>query len=138
MAFRGIFPLPGPLPPEGSFGKGFLRMHALIIEDDAVIAMMIEDELRDLGYSTFATASTEHEAIEAVARRCPDLVTADGPLFSGTGPSAVRRIRSTLKVPVVFITGDPEHARHQFPGTPVLEKPFTVSELIAAVELAHC
>jgi len=113
-------------------------MHALIIEDDAVIAMLIEDELRDLGYSTFATVATEHEAIEAVARRCPDLVTSDGSLFSGTGASAVRRIRSTLKVPVIFITGDPEQARHQFPGTPVLEKPFTVSQLVAAVELVRC
>lgn len=48
-------------------------MHALIIEDDAVIAMAIEDELRALGYSTCATAATEHEAIEAVTRKCPEL-----------------------------------------------------------------
>ncbi len=48
-------------------------MHALIIEDDALIAMAIEDELRALGYSTCAPAATQHEAIEAVARKCPEL-----------------------------------------------------------------
>jgi hypothetical protein len=31
-------------------------MHALIMEDDAITAMLIEDELRDLGYSSFGTA----------------------------------------------------------------------------------
>ena len=33
-------------------------MHALIIEDDVITAMFIEDELLDLGYSSFDMAST--------------------------------------------------------------------------------
>lgn len=112
-------------------------MHALIIEDDPIIAMLIEEELRDLDYSTFDTAATESEAIAAVARTCPDLVTSDGSLLSGTGPAAVRHIRSSLAVPVIFITGDPDHARRCVPGVPVLEKPFTASQLVGAVELAR-
>jgi CheY-like chemotaxis protein len=113
-------------------------MHALIIEDDSVTAMLIEDELHDLGYRSVDTAATEAEAIDAVARHCPDLVTSDGSLLSGSGISAVRTIRSTLRVPVVFITGDPESARRGHPGVPVVEKPFTIAQLIDAVEQARC
>ena len=112
-------------------------MHALVIEDDPVIAMMIGEELRDLGYSTVDTASTEREAIEAVGRKCPDLVTSDGSLYAGSGISAVRMIRQSISVPVIFITGDPERARHSLPNAPVLEKPFSVSQLIAAVQQAR-
>jgi CheY-like chemotaxis protein len=112
-------------------------MHALIIEDDVITAMLIEDELRDLGYASFDTASTEQEAIEAVGRRCPDLVTSDGALLVGSGAGAVRHIRSSLHVPVIFITGDKELARNCLPDAPILEKPFSVSQLITAVEQAQ-
>ena len=112
-------------------------MHALVIEDDAVIALMIEDELRDLGYSSVDNASTEEEAIEAVARRCPDLVTSDGSLLGGSGVGAVRKIRASCSVPVILITGDPEHARRCVPDAPILAKPFSVSQLVAAVENAQ-
>lgn len=112
-------------------------MHALVIEDDPIIAMLIEDELHELGYRSVDLAATEEEAITAVARTCPDLITSDGSLIAGSGAGAVRRIRASLKVPVIFITGDPERARHCVPGAPVLEKPFSISQLVAAVEGAR-
>ena len=112
-------------------------MHALIIEDDAITAMMIENELRDLGFSTVDTASTEQEAIEAVARRCPDLVTSDGSLSHGSGVGAVRKIRAVCCVPVIFLTGDPDHARNCIPDAPVIAKPFSISQLVAAIEAAR-
>lgn len=69
-------------------------MHALIIEDNAITAMMIEDELKDLGFTSVDTAVSEQEAIAADARRCPDLVNSDGSLVGGSGMGAVRKIRS--------------------------------------------
>lgn len=39
-------------------------MHALIIEDEAIIAMAIEDALRDCGFTSFSFATT----VETVAR----------------------------------------------------------------------
>lgn len=113
-------------------------MHALIIEDDAVTAMFIEDELRDLGFTSVDTASTEHEAISAVAQHRPDLVTSDSSLLMGSGISAVRKIRASHSAPVIFITGDPESARRCYPEAPVLEKPFTICQLLNAVEQARC
>jgi CheY-like chemotaxis protein len=112
-------------------------LHALVIEDDPIIAMMIEDELRELGYRTVDVASTEEEAIIAVSRTCPDLITSDGALIAGSGAGAVRRIRASLRVPVIFITGDPERARDCIPDAPVIEKPFSISQFAAAVEHAQ-
>lgn len=112
-------------------------MHALIIENDPIIAMMIEDELGELGYGSIDVAASEAEAVAAASRTPPDLVTSDGSLSTGSGVSAVRKIRAVQEVPVIFITGDPESARAAIPGAPVLEKPFSVLELVAAVEAAR-
>jgi CheY-like chemotaxis protein len=111
-------------------------MHALVIEDDAVTAMLIEEELRDLGFSSVDSAATEEEAITAVARRCPDLVTCDGTLHTGNGVAAARSIRHRLPVPVIFITGDGEAVRASVPGAQVLEKPFSLAALAEAVAAA--
>lgn len=108
-------------------------MHALVIEDDQITAMLIEDELRDLGFKSVELASTEHEALAAVSRRCPDLITSDGSLATGSGVSAVSKIRHSCPVPVIFITGDPQRARGAIPEAPILEKPFTESQFISAV-----
>ena len=111
-------------------------MHALVIEDDAITAMLMEDELRDLGFVSVDIASTEQEAIEAVARKCPDLVTSDGTLLSGSGLGAVRRIRDLCSTAVLFVTGDPASARRTMPRLPVLEKTFTIDQFNAAVKSA--
>jgi DNA-binding response OmpR family regulator len=109
-------------------------MHALIIEDDALSAMLMEDELRDNGFTSCDTAPTEEDAITSVAIRWPDLVISDGSLLGGSGISAVKRIRDSAQVPVIFVTGDPENARRHMPGTPVIGKPFSIYELARAIE----
>lgn len=108
-------------------------MHALVIEDDAITAMLIEDELRDLGFRSVDVASSEEDAIRSVARRCPDLVTSDGTLLSGSGLNAVSRIRKLCSTAVLFVTGDGERVRRSTPGVPVIEKPFSLTQFTAAV-----
>lgn len=108
-------------------------MHALVIEDDAITAMLIEDELRDLGFRSVDVASSEEDAIRSVARRCPNLVTSDGALLSGSGLNAVSRIRKLCSTAVLFVTGDGERVRRSTPGVPVIEKPFSQTQFTAAV-----
>ena len=50
-------------------------MHALIIEDESLIAMAIEDALRGCGFLSFDVAVSADEAITAAALKCPDLIT---------------------------------------------------------------
>jgi len=48
-------------------------MHALIIEDDALVAMAIEEILRDCGFTSFHLAVSLDEAVAAARERCPSL-----------------------------------------------------------------
>jgi CheY-like chemotaxis protein len=110
--------------------------HALIIEDHEIIAAMIEDELAELGYTTSAKAESQLQAIRLAEQKCPDLITADDRLFDGSGIAAVRHICRHQAIPVLFITGDPNHIKDAVPDAVILEKPFTHGGLADAVRLA--
>ena len=113
-------------------------MHALIIEDDELIAMAIEDALRGCGFTSFDLAVSLDEAVTAARKRCPELITADVELKPGSGIDAVQTICSQTPIPVVFITGQADIARSQMPQHPALNKPFRVREVEAAVRRLMC
>lgn len=111
-------------------------MHALIIEDEPLIAMAIEDALRDCGFTSFDLAVSAEEAVAAAASTCPDLITADVELRPGCGITAVQSICSGQPIPVLFITGSPGEVRIRMPGHPLVEKPFSSDHIIEAAKLA--
>lgn len=111
-------------------------MHALIIEDESLIALAIEDALRGVGFTSFDFAVSADEAVTAAARACPDLITADVELRPGCGISAVQSICSEQLIPVLFITGRPDQVRMRMPGHALLEKPFEAGGVIEAIKLA--
>jgi DNA-binding response OmpR family regulator len=110
-------------------------MHALIIEDEALIVMAIEEALRDCGFTSFDVAISAEEAVSAAARKCPDLITADVELKPGCGITAVQSICSELPIPVLFITGSPSEVRIRMPEHALIEKPFSADHIVAAVKL---
>ena len=107
-------------------------MHALIIEDEAMIAIAIEDALLGCGFISFDCAASQAEAVAAAARRCPDLITADVELRPGCGITAVQSICSEQPIPVLFITGSPGQVRVRMPGHTLVEKPFTADHIMDA------
>lgn len=111
-------------------------MHALIIEDESLIAMAIEEVLRGCGFSSFDLAVSAEEAVSAAARNCPDLITADVQLRPGCGITAVQSICSEQSIPVLFITGSPGEVRIRMPGHALIEKPFEENHIMAAIKLA--
>jgi CheY-like chemotaxis protein len=108
-------------------------MHALIIGDQFIIASLIEDLLRDLGYRSFEVARSEQAAIEAAENQCPDLITADHRLSAGSGIKAVLEICEKRPIPVVFIVGDSTAVVQALPEAVVVNKPFRDHELTSAV-----
>ena len=112
-------------------------MHALIIEDESLIAMAIEDALRECGFTSFEIAVSAEAAVAAAARKCPDLITADVQLRPGCGITAVQSICSERPIPVLFITGSPGAVRIRMPGHPLVEKPFGTDHIRNAVKLAR-
>jgi DNA-binding response OmpR family regulator len=108
-------------------------MHALIIEDEFMIAMAIEHVLRDCGFKTFDIALTSQAAIEAAAEQWPDLITADVQLRPGCGIETVRTICPQPSTPVIFITGNAKEVRQRMPQHTVLDKPFSQQTLAYTV-----
>lgn len=111
-------------------------MHALIIEQGTWIVLMIEDVLLELGYTSFAFASSREEAVTAACARCPDLITSDIRLGAGSGIDAVQQICSATPIPVVFVTGTPWEVRDRDPTAIVVPKPFCQDALKAGVNRA--
>jgi DNA-binding response OmpR family regulator len=110
-------------------------MHALIIEDESLIAMAIEDALRSCGFTSFEVAVSAQEAVASAARKCPDLITADVELRPGCGIAAVQSICSEQPIPVLFITGSPGEVRIRMPGHSLVEKPFSADHIMDATKL---
>lgn len=110
-------------------------MHALIIEDESLIAMAIEDALRGCGFASFDVVVSAEEAVAAAARKCPDLITADVELRPGCGITAVQSICSEQMIPVLFITGSPGEVRMRMPGHALIEKPFDPDHIREAIKV---
>jgi CheY-like chemotaxis protein len=111
-------------------------LRVLVIEDDALIAMMLAEQLADLGHDVCATAATEGEAVMAAAHYRPDLMIVDAGLRLGSGVSAVEEICRTGPLAHVFISGDAERVRRRRPNAVVVRKPFRQAELARAIEIA--
>ena len=110
--------------------------HALIIEDEAIIALEVEGLLSDLGFATFDVADSPEQAVAAAVARRPDLVTADYRIIGGTGLEAVAGIVGAIgRVPVVYITGNPDIVlKHGL--KPVVDKPISRRALAEACRQA--
>jgi CheY-like chemotaxis protein len=105
----------------------------LIVEDEALIAMLLAEVLAGMGHEVCAIASTEAEAVAAAARHAPDLMIVDARLRDGSGVSAVSQILRDRFVPHIFITGDLSGISALRPGATVLEKPFAELDLFRAI-----
>lgn len=111
-------------------------MHALIIEDESVVATTIEEFLRECGFTSFDVAPSAHSAIVAAALRRPDMITSDVQLKPGCGIATVETISQGSTIPTIFITGNPEKVTRRLPSYRVIDKPFSRTALIAAAASA--
>jgi two-component system, response regulator PdtaR len=108
----------------------------LIVEDEAIIGMLLSEVLTGLGHEVIGVVATEGGAIALDAEYRPDLLIVDAGLTSGNGVSAVDSILATRFVPHIFITGNALKVRLAKPGAIVLEKPFHEVDLADAIECA--
>jgi DNA-binding response OmpR family regulator len=106
-------------------------LSVLVVEDDAMIGLLLAEMLEEMGYAVCAIAATEDDAVADAARCKPGLMIVDQQLREGTGVSAVERILRGGPVPCVFISGAPVHLAK--PGANVLQKPFVEADLVRAI-----
>jgi two-component system, response regulator PdtaR len=111
--------------------KPVAALSVLVVEDDAVIGMLLAEMLEYMGYDVCTIAATEEDAVADATRRMPDLMIVDEHLREGSGVAAVQRILQTGPVPCVFISGAPMYPRR--PDATVLQKPFAEADLVRAI-----
>jgi DNA-directed RNA polymerase specialized sigma24 family protein/CheY-like chemotaxis protein len=81
----------------------------LIIEDEILIAMELEEVVKNLGHDVVGIARTRKEALAIVEKERPGLILADIQLADGSsGLDAVNDMLGSFQVPVIFITAYPE------------------------------
>ena len=111
-------------------------LRILVVEDDAIIAMLLADIFAGMGHDVCAIEATEAGAVAAAVRCKPDLMIVDVRLGDGSGFTAVEEILRTRFVPHVFISGDISTVRALKPGTVAIQKPFDESVLVRAIRRA--
>ena len=110
----------------------------LVVEDDALIAMAIEQALLDAGASAVRICNSTDEALAALRDDKPDGLVLDvhladrddgwalAELVNSVGPNPPR---------IVFSTGAPQDIPPEIAELgPVLEKPYDPAELVAALK----
>lgn len=107
--------------------------HVLIIEDEALIALDLQDVLSGAGATSFDFAETQADAVAAARLRRPDVITSDVMLREGTGPNAVADIQSEMgPMPVIFITATPKDCVPCPAPARILPKPVAKAALLDA------
>lgn len=108
----------------------------LVVEDEAIIGMLLSEVLTDMGHQVCAVVAAEDEAVAAAELHHPDLLIVDAGLAVGSGVAAVDTILASRFVPHVFTTGNALKVRLQKPDAVILEKPFHEAELAEAIGFA--
>lgn len=82
------------------------KIHVLVVEDSAVVRELLRHILTsDPEIRVTATATNGEEAIDAVIRGKPDVITMDVHMPKMNGLDATRRIMETTPTPIVVVSG---------------------------------
>ena len=113
----------------------------LVVEDDDIIARVLDWRLNNLGYTVCGRASTGAEAMEMVVQNRPDLVLMDINIQGEIdGIETASMIKKGFSIPVVYVTSHSdgptlERAKATKPNGFVI-KPFGDDDLRVAIDLA--
>jgi two-component system, response regulator PdtaR len=115
--------------------KMMKALRVLVVEDDAMIGMLLADMLKQMGHGICAVEATEADAVSAAVRCRPDLVIADARLGEGSGISAVEEMLRIRPVPYMFVSGDSTASiKARKPDAVVVQKPFHEADLAKAIQ----
>lgn len=121
-------------------GRPTLRnMRVLVVEDEALVAMLVEDELLGAGAKVVGPALSLDHALRLVEAAAGDGGLSAAVLdinIGGRDISPVAEKLAALGVPFLFATGYSEGHNRDTGGhraAPTLEKPYDLQRLIAAV-----
>jgi CheY-like chemotaxis protein len=116
--------------PKRKIGAVFL------VEDEAMIRMMVAEMLEDLGYTVTAEASDIDEAVKLAQSARFDVAILDVNV-NGKVVTPVAKTIEARRLPFVFVTGyGVQGIPEEFRSRPALQKPFQMDMLAGMIEKA--
>jgi DNA-binding response OmpR family regulator len=101
----------------------------LLVEDEGLVALMIEDMLEQLGLKVVASAAHVKKACELATSTSFDVALLDVNL-AGEFVFPVARILRDRRIPFLFSTGyGAPSLEEEFSTAPAIGKPFSIEEL---------
>lgn len=118
-----------------------VEARVLIVEDEALIALHLEQLVTDAGHRVIGIALDPSEARDLARSECPHFAFVDVRLRRGaSGLEVARFLREEYDVPSIFVTGnlDEDLIAQATALRPVefIGKPFFPSEVVHAIETA--
>ena len=113
----------------------------LIVEDDDLVASLIEEFLKKRNYSIVDRVTTGEEALDRAIKHLPDIILMDIRLEGKIdGITATRYITSLFKIPVIYISGEKNEELFRIAAasgpSSFITKPFTANDIYSNIEIA--
>lgn len=108
-------------------------MRILIVEDEPIVAMLLEDYLLELGHQVVGPVSTVAAALALVEAQPFDLAVLDVNI-NGERSDAVAAALDALDRPYMFATGYGRQGLDEGVGRIVLQKPYRLEQIAEALD----
>jgi CheY-like chemotaxis protein len=108
-------------------------LRILVVEDEFLVAAMIEDILVDAGHIVVGVEDDFAGAVKRATDERPDFVLLDMQLLGAKSGIDVARELKRLGIPCLFTTGNCASGRGDHLAVGCLHKPYTPNDLLAAV-----
>jgi len=116
------------------------KLRVVVAEDEALIRLDLVEMLKEAGYDVVGQAGDGQKAIELTEELNPDLVVMDIKMPKLDGISAAEKIAGARLAPVVILTAfsqkDLVEKARDAGAMAYLTKPFTINDLMPAIEVA--
>ena len=119
-------------PEPGPFHAGSAR-RVLVVEDEMIVAMLVEDMVGDLGFEVAGVAGRLNDAFQLLEKARFDIAVLDVSL-NGELVFPFARALKEHHIPFVFATAyGARGIPPEFAGHPVVQKPFRTQDLADAI-----
>jgi len=106
----------------------------MIVEDEALVAIVLRDELQEAGYKVLDLTDRHNEALEVAKAEKPDLALVNIRLAGRDDGIELAEHLKALGIPVLFISGQVSRASSaKTVAIGSMPKPYDAAEMVVAV-----
>jgi DNA-binding response OmpR family regulator len=110
-----------------------MALRIMIVEDEAIIGLLLGDLLSDMGHDVCAIAATAVEAVAAASVHHPELMIVDVNLAGQSGIAVVDAIQALMPTMCIFVSGDDHILATLAARGEVLAKPYQPWQIERAI-----